>query len=221
MTSSRFAQERLEIPHGSIRATCLIETTPAAFEMEEILYELRRPFGRAQRRPLGLHLLDDQELRRLRDHLLPDRSQVTMTSPFMAAYAELLVKTCHARGAHAIGGMAAFVPSKADPDATAAALEKTIGRTSPARPAAGFDGSWVAHPALVPTCTEAFHRGPRRPADQLDKQRDGRMDHRLELTDVSSTGGGSRWTGMRTTSGSAWNTSRPGWAARGRLPFTA
>ena len=119
-----YAEDRLEIPYGAIRATCLIETTPAAFEMEEILYELRdHSAGLNAGRwdyifSMIKNFADDE------DHLLPDRSQVTMTSPFMTAYAELLVKTCHARGAHAIGGMAAFVPSKANPDATAAAWRR-------------------------------------------------------------------------------------------------
>jgi malate synthase len=131
------------------------------------------------------------------DHLLPDRSQVTMTSPFMAAYANLLVKTCHARGAHAIGGMAAFVPSKADPDATAAALEKTTAdKTREAD--AGFDGSWVAHPALVQTCVDAFDAVLEDRPHQLSKQRSDLTVTPAELTDVSSAPGEITLDGVRT-----------------------
>jgi malate synthase len=120
-----------------------------------------------------------------------------MTSPFMAAYADLLVKTCHARGAHAIGGMAAFVPSKANPEATAAALEKT--RADKAREAgAGFDGSWVAHPGLVQTCVDAFDAVLGDRPHQLDKQRDDVMVTAAQLTDVRSTGGEITLDGVRT-----------------------
>ena len=143
----RYAQERLEIPYGTIRATCLIETTPAAFEMEEILYELRDHSSGLNAGRWDYIFSMIKNFAEDQDHLLPDRSQVTMTSPFMAAYANLLVKTCHARGAHAIGGMAAFVPSRNNPEATAAALEKTTADKS-REAGAGFDGSWVAHPAL-------------------------------------------------------------------------
>jgi malate synthase len=158
------AEERLQIPHGTIRATCLIETTPAAFEMEEILYELRDHSAGLNAGRWDYIFSMIKNFAEDADHVLPDRAQVTMTSPFMAAYADLLVRTCHARGAHAIGGMAAFVPSRSNPQATAAALEKT--RTDKSREAGlGFDGSWVAHPALVQTCLDAFVAvlGDRRP----------------------------------------------------------
>ena len=195
-----FAQERLEIPYGSIRATCLIETTPAAFEMEEILYELRDHSAGLNAGRWDYIFSMIKNFADSRDHLLPDRSQVTMTSPFMAAYAELLVKTCHARGAHAIGGMAAFVPSKADPEATAAALEKTMADKS-REAAAGFDGSWVAHPALVPTCTEAFTEVLGDRPNQLERQRDDVSITGSELTDVSSTPGAITLAGVRTNIG--------------------
>jgi malate synthase len=130
-------------------------------------------------------------------HLLPDRSAVTMTAPFMRAYSLLLVKTCHARGAHAIGGMAAFVPSRSNPEATAAALEKTT--QDKAREADdGFDGSWVAHPALVPTCTDAFTRVLGDRPNQLGKQRDDVSVSEQELTDVSGTPGSVSLDGVRT-----------------------
>ena len=192
-----YAQDRLEIPYGSIRATCLIETTPAAFEMEEILYELRDHSSGLNAGRWDYIFSMIKNFADSADHLLPDRSQVTMTSPFMAAYADLLVKTCHARGAHAIGGMAAFVPSKANPDATAAALEKTTAdKTREAR--AGFDGSWVAHPALVQTCVAAFDAVLDDRPNQLDTQREDVTVTGAQLTDVASTGGEITLDGVRT-----------------------
>jgi malate synthase len=192
-----FAQERLEIPHGTIRATCLIETTPAAFEMEEFLYELRDHSAGLNAGRWDYIFSMIKNFAEERDHVLPDRSQVTMTSPFMAAYADLLVKTCHARGAHAIGGMAAFVPSKANPEATAAALEKTRADKS-REAAAGFDGSWVAHPALVQTCLDAFTAVLGDAPNQLEKQRDDVVVGAAELVDVSSAAGAVTLDGVRT-----------------------
>jgi malate synthase len=192
-----FAQERLEIPHGSIRATCLIETTPAAFEMEEILYELRDHSAGLNAGRWDYIFSMIKNFADSADHLLPDRSQVTMTSPFMAAYADLLVKTCHARGAHAIGGMAAFVPSKANPSATTAALEKTTAdKTREA--SAGFDGSWVAHPGLVQTCVDAFDAVLGDRPHQLEKQREDVFVTGAELMNVASTGGEITLNGVRT-----------------------
>jgi malate synthase len=192
-----YAQQRLEIPYGSIRATCLIETAPAAFEMEEILFELRDHSAGLNAGRWDYIFSMIKNFADSADHLMPDRSQVTMTSPFMAAYADLLVKTCHARGAHAIGGMAAFVPSKANPEATAAALEKTAAdKTREAR--AGFDGSWVAHPGLVQTCVDAFDAVLNDRPHQLDKQRPDVSVARAALTDVSSTGGEITLQGVRT-----------------------
>ncbi|MEV7242838.1 malate synthase A [Streptomyces sp. NPDC093248] len=148
------AQELLGIPRGTIRATVLIETITAAFEMEEILHELREHSAglNAGRWDYLFSLIKTFGHRT--DFLLPDRAQVTMTAPFMRAYTELLVRTCHRRGAHAIGGMAAQVPGT-DPAANEAALAKV--RLDKEREAEdGFDGSWVAHPALVPVCREVF-----------------------------------------------------------------
>ena len=195
-----YAEERLEISYGSIRATCLIETTPAAFEMEEILYELRDHSAGLNAGRWDYIFSMIKNFADSRDHLLPDRVQVTMTSPFMAAYADLLVKTCHARGAHAIGGMAAFVPSKANPDATAAALEKTTADKS-REAGLGFDGSWVAHPALVPTCIDAFTAVLGERPNQLDRQRDDVSVTAVELVDVSSTAGAVTVAGLRTNIG--------------------
>ncbi|WP_375423298.1 malate synthase A [uncultured Friedmanniella sp.] len=192
-----YAQERLEIPYGTIRATCLIETTPAAFEMEEFLYELRDHSAGLNAGRWDYIFSMIKNWAESRDHLLPDRSQVTMTSPFMAAYASLLVRTCHARGAHAIGGMAAFVPSKANPEATAAALEKTTADKS-REAAAGFDGSWVAHPALVQTCIDAFDAVLGEAPHQLGRQRDDVTVTAAELVDVASAGGEVTQDGLRT-----------------------
>ncbi|MCQ4043134.1 malate synthase A [Streptantibioticus rubrisoli] len=151
-----FAQDYLGIAQGTIRATVLIETITAAFEMEEILYELR---DHASGLNAGRWDYLFSIVKNFRDggekFVLPDRNAVTMTAPFMRAYTELLVRTCHKRGAHAIGGMAAFIPSRRDPEVNAKALEKV--KADKDREAAdGFDGSWVAHPDLVPVARASF-----------------------------------------------------------------
>src|ERR1700758_3183088 len=150
------AQDALGIPHGTIRATVLIETIPAAFEMEEILYELREhSAGLNAGRWDYLFSIIKKFRTRGKEFVLPERNAVTMTAPFMRAYTELLVKTCHRRGAHAIGGMAAFIPSRRDPEVNAQAMAKV--RDDKTRESGdGFDGSWVAHPDLVPLCKEVF-----------------------------------------------------------------
>ncbi len=191
------AQQLIGVPYGTIRATCLIETLPAAFEMEEILYELRDHSAGLNAGRWDYIFSMIKNFADSADHLLPDRSQVTMTAPFMAAYANLLAKTCHRRGAHAIGGMAAFVPSKANPDATRAALEKTTADKS-REAQAGFDGSWVAHPALVQTCLDAFGEILGDAPNQLARQRDDVVARAADLTDVSTTQGVVTWEGVRT-----------------------
>lgn len=153
-----FAQDQVGIPQGSVRATVLIETITAAYEMEEILYELR---DHASGLNAGRWDYLFSIVKNFRDggarFVLPDRNAVTMTAPFMRAYTELLVRTCHKRGAHAIGGMAAFIPSRRDPEVNRVAFEKV--RADKDREAAdGFDGSWVAHPDLVPIAMESFDR---------------------------------------------------------------
>jgi malate synthase len=150
------AQDALGLPHGTIRATVLIETIPAAFEMEEILYELREhSAGLNAGRWDYLFSIIKKFRTRGREFVLPERNSVTMTAPFMRAYTELLVKTCHGRGAHAMGGMAAFIPSRRDPEVNEKALAKVReDKTRESRD--GFDGSWVAHPDLVPVCREVF-----------------------------------------------------------------
>lgn len=149
------AQDFLEIPRGTIRATMLIETFPAAFEMEEILFELKEhAAGLNAGRWDYLFSVIKNYKKRGTDYVLPDRNSVAMTAPFMRAYTELLVKTCHTRGAHAIGGMAAFIPSS-DPAVNATAFEKVAAdKTREAND--GFDGSWVAHPGMVELCREQF-----------------------------------------------------------------
>ncbi|MFJ1792680.1 malate synthase A [Kitasatospora griseola] len=150
------AQAALGIPHGTIRATVLIETVTAAFEMDEILYELREHAAGLNAGRWDYLFSIVKNFRDAGPHfVLPDRNGVTMASPFMAAYTRLLVRTCHRRGAHAIGGMAAFIPSRTDPEVNAAALVKV--RADKEREAGGgFDGSWVAHPDLVPVARECF-----------------------------------------------------------------
>jgi malate synthase len=163
------AQELLGIPRGIIRATVLIETITAAFEMEEILYELREHSSGLNAGRWGYLFSLIKAFGHRTDFLLPDRAQVTMTAPFMRAYTELLVRTCHRRGAHAIGGMAAQVPGK-DPAANEAALAKV--RLDKEREAEdGFDGSWVAHPGLVPVCREVFDGVLGEPPHQIDRTR--------------------------------------------------
>ncbi|MGV9314661.1 malate synthase A [Streptomyces sp. NPDC003691] len=151
-----FAQEYLGIPHGTVRATVLIETITAAYEMDEILYELR---DHASGLNAGRWDYLFSIVKNFRDggekFVLPDRNAITMTAPFMRAYTELLVRTCHRRGAHAIGGMAAFIPSRRDPEVNRVAFEKV--KADKDREAAdGFDGSWVAHPDLVPIAMASF-----------------------------------------------------------------
>jgi malate synthase len=150
-----FAEERLEIPAGSIRTTVLIETIHAAFQMDEILHALG-PYAAALNAGRWDYLFSCIKTFRTRpDRILPDRAQLTMTTPFMRAYTELLVRTCHRRGAHAIGGMAAFIPSRRDPAVNEAAMAQV--RADKERESGdGFDGTWVAHPDLVPLATEIF-----------------------------------------------------------------
>jgi malate synthase len=150
-----FAQDALGISRGSIRATVLIETILASFEMEEILYELREHSAGLNAGRWDYIFSAIKKFRVQKDMVLPDRVQITMTVPFMRAYTELLVRTCHKRGAHAIGGMAAFIPSRRDAEVNKVALGKV--RDDKNREAHdGFDGSWVAHPDLVPTALTAF-----------------------------------------------------------------
>jgi malate synthase len=191
------AQQRLGIPRGTIRATVLIETYPAAFEMEEILYELREHSAGLNAGRWDYIFSAIKKFRtRGKDFLLPDRNSVTMTAPFMRAYTELLVRTCHKRGAHAIGGMAAFIPSRRDPAVNETALAKV--RADKTREAGdGFDGSWVAHPDLVPICREVFDSVLGDRPNQLDKARDEVSVTAAQLLDVKDTPGEMTEAGLR------------------------
>jgi malate synthase len=161
------SEQELGLPHASIRATVLIETILAAFEMEEILYELRE---RSPALNAGRWDYIFSAIKKL-GAVLPDRAAVTMTVPFMRAYTELLVATCHRRGAHAIGGMAAFIPSRRDPEVNNVALAK-VREDKERESGDGFDGTWVAHPDLVPIATEVFDSVLGERPNQVDRQRD-------------------------------------------------
>ncbi|MBA2351126.1 MAG: malate synthase A [Burkholderiales bacterium] len=165
-----FSQEALGIARGTIKATVLIETVLGAFEMDEILYELREHSAGLNSGRWDYIFSCIKKFRNDPDFVLADRAQVTMTSPFMRAYALLLVKTCHKRNAHAMGGMAAQIPIGGDPAANEAALARV--RTDKEREANdGYDGTWVAHPKLVPIAREAFDKVMRGP-NQVSKKRD-------------------------------------------------
>ncbi len=191
------AQEAVGIPRGTVRATVLIETYPAAFEMEEILYELREhSSGLNAGRWDYLFSVIKTFGTRGRDYLLPDRNAVTMTAPFMRAYTELLVRTCHKRGAHAIGGMAAFIPSRKDPEVNERAVGKV--RDDKSREAGdGFDGSWVAHPDLVPICREEFDEVLGERPNQRERLREDVSVSAADLLDVKSTPGEITEAGLR------------------------
>lgn len=152
-----WSQTALGIPHGSIRATVLIETILAAFEMEEILYELRDHAAGLNAGRWDYIFSMIKKFSHDEAFVLPDRAQVTMAVPFMRSYAELLVRVCHKRAAHAIGGMAAFIPSRKDAEVNERALAK-VREDKDRESAQGFDGTWVAHPDLVPVAMEIFDR---------------------------------------------------------------
>jgi malate synthase len=163
-------EKQLDIPRGSIRATVLIETLPAAFEMDEILFEMRDHIVGLNCGRWDYIFSMIKTLGRRADFVLPDRAQVTMTSPALAAYSKLLIKTCHRRGAHAMGGMAAQIPIRNDAEANAAALEKVqADKEREARE--GHDGTWVAHPGLIPIARTAFD-ALMPAANQVERQRD-------------------------------------------------
>ena len=192
-----YAQQQLGIPRGTVRATMLIETITAAFEMDEILYELRE---HASGLNAGRWDYLFSLIKNFRDagpqFVLPDRSAVTMTAPPMRAYTELLVSTCHRRGAFAMGGMAAFIPSRRDPAINEVALAKV--REDKEREARdGFDGSWVAHPDLVPVCREVFDDFLGDKPNQLDRQRDDVTVDAGQLLDVAAIPGGATEVGLR------------------------
>ena len=182
------AQEWLGIPRGTIRATVLIETILAALEMDEILHELCDHISGLNAGRWDYIFSAIKKFRLRPETMLPDRGQVTMTVPFMRAYTELLVKTCHRRGAHAMGGMAAFVPSRRDAKVNEVALAKV--REDKLRESAdGFDGTWVAHPDLVPVAKEVFDGVLGKSANQKDKQRPEVVPSAKHITEVHVPGG--------------------------------
>jgi malate synthase len=182
------AQDRLGIPQGTIKATVLIETIPAAFEMEEILYELRDHSAGLNAGRWDYIFSMIKCFRSRPEFILPDRTKVTMTVPFMRAYTELLVKTCHKRGAHAMGGMSAVIPSRKDEKANEEAEKKV--RADKSREAGdGFDGAWVAHPDAVQPAMEEFDKVLGDRPNQMDRQRPEVSVTAEQLLDAQSAGG--------------------------------
>ena len=197
-----FSEDSVGVRRGAIKATVLIETFPAAFEMEEILFELRHHSAGLNAGRWDYIFSIIKTFRANRAFLLPDRAQVTMTVPFMRAYAGLLVRTCHRRGAHAIGGMAAFVPSRRDPKVNEAAFAKV--REDKVREANdGFDGTWVAHPDLVPIAREVFDEVLRSRPNQVDRPHDEVTVGAADLLDVRVPGGTITEVGLRSNVGVA------------------
>ena len=165
-----FAQDALSIPRGTIKATVLLEVVLSAFEMDEILYELRDHSAGLNAGRWDYIFSIIKKFKSRPDFMLPDRAQITMTVPFMRAYTELLVKTCHRRGAFAMGGMAAFIPSRRDPKVNEVALPRV--RDDKVRESRdGFDGTWVAHPDLVPVARDVFAEFMGDRPNQLGRQR--------------------------------------------------
>jgi malate synthase len=178
------AEEELELPHGSIKCTVLIETILAAFEMDAILYELR---DHSCALNAGRWDYIFSCIKKM-GAVLPDRAQVTMTVPFMRAYTQLLVRTCHSRGAHAIGGMAAFIPSRRDPEVNAVALAK-VEEDKRREAGGGFDGTWVAHPDLVAVARAEFDAVLGERPNQVDRILDGPGVSADDLLDFAVPGG--------------------------------
>jgi malate synthase len=186
-----FAQEAVGLPAGTIKGTVLIETLPAAFEMDEILYELRQHSAGLNCGRWDYIFSFIKKLRRDPACVLPDRGQITMEQHFLRSYTQLLIKTCHRRNVHAMGGMSAFIPIKSDPEANSAALEKV--RADKQREVRdGHDGTWVAHPGLVQVAREVFDTymhthapGP----NQIERKRE---DVQVTAQDLLTVPGGSR-----------------------------
>jgi malate synthase len=192
-----WAQDVVGVPRGSIRATVLIETIWAAFEMDEILYELREHAAGLNAGRWDYIFSVIKIFGRRPGAVLPDRAQVTMAVPFMRAYTQLLVKTCHRRGAHAMGGMSAFIPNRREPDVTARALDRV--REDKEREATdGFDGTWVAHPDLVPVAGEVFDRALGGRPNQKYRLRNDIDFGAADLQDFSVPGGQVTEAGLRT-----------------------
>jgi malate synthase len=192
-----WAQDRLGIERGTIRATVLIETILAAFEMDEILFELRDHVSGLNAGRWDYIFSVIKKFRRDPAFVLPDRAQITMTVPFMRAYTELLVRRCHRRGAHAMGGMAAYIPSRRDAEANERALAK-VSEDKVREANDGFDGTWVAHPDLVETATAEFDRVLGDRPNQLDRLREDVEVSAERLLEVEVPGGEVTADGVRT-----------------------
>ena len=190
------AQEALDVPQGSVRATVLIETILAAFEMDEILFELRDHAAGLNAGRWDYIFSIIKKFRARPDHVLPDRAQVTMTVPFMRAYTELLVQTCHRRGAHAIGGMAAFIPSRRDAEVNERALA-AVQADKERESRDGFDGTWVAHPDLVPVARDVFDAVLGAAPNQKGRLRPEVRVTARDLVDVAVPGGSVTDAGVR------------------------
>jgi malate synthase len=191
-----WAQDELGLPRGTIKATVLVETIWAAFEMEEILWELRDHSAGLNAGRWDYMFSVIKTFRNRREFVLPDRSAVTMTAPFMRAYTELLVRTCHRRGAHAMGGMAAVVPSRKDPEANQRAFER-VGADKRREAGDGFDGTWVAHPDSVPVATAEFDAVLGERPNQVDRLREDVAVDAPALLDVAATPGEMTEEGLR------------------------
>ena len=192
-----FAQDSLGLPRGTCRATILIETIWAALEMEEILYELRDHAAGLNAGRWDYLFSVIKAFRNDASAILPDRAQLTMTVPFMRAYTELLVRTCHQRGAHAIGGMAAFIPNRRDAEVTAQATKK-VREDKQRESGDGFDGTWVAHPDLVPLAKEVFDGVLGSKPNQKDRLRDDVHRDASALQNFRVDGGRVTREGVRT-----------------------
>jgi malate synthase len=192
-----YAEDRVGMERGTIKATVLIETLPAAFEMDEILFELREHSAGLNAGRWDYIFSSIKCFAGRRDMVLPDRGDVTMTVPFMRAYTELLAATCHRRGAHAMGGMAALIPSRRDEEANEKALAGV--RTDKEREVTqGYDGTWVAHPDLVPVAREVFEQGLGGAPNQLSRQRPDVSVSASELLSLAETPGAITEAGLRT-----------------------
>ena len=183
-----FAQEKLGVPHGTIRATALLETILAAFEMDEILYELKDHASGLNAGRWDYIFSIIKKFGSLDGYVLPERAQVTMNVPFMRSYCDLLVNTCHKRGAHAMGGMAAFIPSRKDVEINKVAMAK-VTEDKNRETHQGFDGTWVAHPDLVPIAKEVFDKHLGSKANQRDNLRNDVSVRAEQLIDLKVEGG--------------------------------
>ncbi len=193
-----FAEELAGLEHGSIKATVLIETLPAAFEMDEILYELRDHSAGLNAGRWDYIFSSIKCFAGRPDMVLPDRGDVTMTVPFMHAYTELLAATCHRRGAHAMGGMAALFPSRQGGDEANEKALQGVREDKEREVRQGYDGTWVAHPDLVPVARAVFEQGLEGRPNQLDRRRDDVHVEAADLLDLGSTPGAVTEAGLRT-----------------------